>query len=83
MLLCVAPSFVVLPGTSTHNSYGGVNSLNSVPYRRYTYVYRSSPLVAIRMYSTDHRHVSLVHVNTCSFAVSQASDLALLVGFVA
>ena len=28
-------------------------------------------------------HVSLVHVSACSFAVSQASDLALLVGYVA
>ena len=26
---------------------------------------------------------SLVHVSACSFAVSQASDLALLVGYVA
>ena len=26
-------------------------------------------------------HVSLVHVSACSFAVSQASDLALLVGY--
>ena len=31
-----------------------------------------------------HRGVaSLVHVSACSFAVSQASDLALLVGYVA
>ena len=28
-------------------------------------------------------HASLVHVSACSFAVSQASDLALLVGYVA
>ena len=28
-------------------------------------------------------HVSLVYVSACSFAVSQASDLALLVGYVA
>ena len=28
-------------------------------------------------------HVSLVHVSACSFAVSQASDLALQVGYVA
>ena len=28
-------------------------------------------------------HVSLVHVSTCSFVVSQASDLALLVWYVA
>ena len=27
-------------------------------------------------------HVSLVHISACSFAVSQASDLALLVGYV-
>ena len=28
-------------------------------------------------------HASLVHVSACSSAVSQASDLALLVGYVA
>ena len=40
-------------------------------------MYRSSPLVQTTV------HVSLVHVSACSFAVSQASDLALLVGYVA
>ena len=62
--------------------HGGVNCLNSFPYRCYTLC-------------IDHRHwfhwtavwlqlhVSLVHVSACSFAVSQASYLALLVGYVA
>ena len=51
--------------------------------------------MVIYMVCIDHRHwshwtavwlqlhVSLVHVSACSFAVSQASDLALLVGYVA
>ena len=39
-------------------------------------IYRSSPLVPLD--SCLQLHVSLVHVGTSSFAVSQASDLTLL-----
>ena len=39
---------------------------------------RSSPLVPLDSCLTAFAHVSLVHVSACSFAVSQASDLALL-----
>ena len=35
------------------------------------------------MYLNTAQLCSLVHVSACSFAVSQASDLALLVGYVA
>ena len=39
MLLCMAPSFAVLPGVLMYVFiHGGVNCLNSVPYRCYTYV---------------------------------------------
>ena len=37
MLLCAVPSFAVLPGVLIY-SYGGINCLNSVPNRCYTYV---------------------------------------------
>ena len=39
MLLCAVPSFAVLPGVLMHLFiHGGVNCLNSVPYRCYTHV---------------------------------------------
>ena len=44
---------------------------------------RSSPLVPLDSCLTAAAYVSLVHVSACSFAVSQASDLVLLVGYVA
>ena len=82
--LCAVPSFVVLPGILMCVSCMGELT-----------VWIVFPTVAIHMYTIDHRHwfhwtavwlqlhVSLVHVSACSFAVSQASDLALLVGYVA
>ena len=52
--------------------HGGVNCLNSVPYRCFQWT-----AVWLQL------HASLVHVSACSFAVSQESELALLVGYVA
>ena len=46
-------------------------------------MHRSSPLVPLDSCLTAAAYVSLVHVSACSFAVLQASDLALLVGYVA
>ena len=54
--------------------HGGVNCLNSVPYRCHWFHWTA---VSLQL------HVSLVHVSACSFAVSQAGDLELLVGYVA
>ena len=40
MLLCMVPCFAVLPGVLIYVFiHGGVNCLNSVPYRCYMYVY--------------------------------------------
>ena len=83
MLLCAVPSFAVLPEVLMCVSDMGELT-----------VWIVFPTVARRMYR-DHchwfhwtavwlqLHVSLVHVSSCSFAVSQASDLTLLVGYVA
>ena len=56
----------------------GVNSLNSVPYRC-LHMYRSAPLVQLDSCLTAAACLS----SACSFAVSQVSDLGLLVGYVA
>ena len=44
-------------------------------------MHRSSPLVPLDSCLTAVACISIVHVSACSFAVSQASDLALLVGY--
>ena len=50
----------------------------SVPYRCYTYVCMLYIAIGSIGQLSD-----LVHYSACSFAVSQASNLALLVGYVA
>ena len=80
LYVVVYGSYLRCATRSTHVCiiHGGVNCLNSVPYRCYTYRHWFHwTAVWLQL------HVSLVHVSACSFAVSQASDLALLVGYVA
>ena len=79
MLLCVVLGFAVLPGVLMYVSYMGELTVwivfPTVAIRKY----RSSPLVLMDSCMTAAACLS----SACSFAVSQASDLALLVGYAA
>ena len=60
--------------------YGGLNCLNSVPYRCYTFVLIID--IGLSYLERLQLHVSLVHVSACSFALSEPSDLELATGWV-
>ena len=69
---------------SYRHSVGWTNSLSCPKYKATNSTL--AHLSSCHTHLTDQwlqLHVSLVHVSACSFAVSQASDLALLVGYVA
>ena len=64
----------------------GIGNTRAQPLRMLATIvtlYRSSPYWFHWTAVWQQLHVSIVHVNACSFALSQASDLALLVGYVA
>ena len=79
MLLCVVPSFAVLPGVLMYVSYMGELTVGIVFPTVAIRMYRPSPLVPLDSCLTAAACLS----SACSFAVSQASDLALLVEYVA
>ena len=78
-------SFAVLTGVLMCVSYMGELTVWIVFPTVAVRMYRSSPWVPLDSCLTAAACLSesLVHVSACSFAVSQASDLALLVGYVA
>ena len=75
----MAPSFAVLPGVLMYVSYMGELTVLIVFPAVAIRVYRSSPLVPLDSCLTAAACLS----SACSFAVSQASDLSLLVGYAA
>ena len=83
MLLCVVPSFAVLPGVLMYVSYMGELTVSILFPTVAIRMYRSSLLVPLDSCLTAAACLSSAHVSACSYAVSQASDLALLVGYVA
>ena len=78
-VLCLAPGFAVLPGVLMYVSYVEELTVWIVLPTIAIRMYRSSPLVPLDSCLTAAACFS----SACSFAVSQASDLALLVGYVA
>ena len=72
----MAPSFAVLPGVLMYVSYMGELTVLIVFPAVAIPVYRSSPLDSCLT-------AAACLSSACSFAVSQASDLSLLVGYAA